>query len=411
MTQHLIICGIGDGMDNTLGMIKSMGVELTVITNNVTAYVMEYADRIIEVYPRDRDAVLSKIAMQPCPAVDAVFSLGYEAPWTVASLSEHFSCRGTSREVAMNCFHKNRRIALLKQAGVNVPDYEIVYDLQAAAEAIARMGLPVIVKPNDKTSSIGVLRIDQVEHIAACTAEARAHSADGCLLVEKYLLGSEHTVEGFMLAGKLYVTGISDRNYSEKDKFSPYQFENGDTLPSRLAGENIASMLKMTEKAVIALGLEGEVFSTDMLITSDGKVYVLEVACRMAGSRFGSEIVPLATGVNILPNAIRLCLGRDISHEELQPKFSRNVISRFLPSQEGTVVSIGELDSLKKNDGVYDVFWEQNLKPGDKTPAYKSGKDIIAGVIVISDSLQLAEIIANRVLNNLPLEIKGRGHA
>lgn len=410
MSAHLLVCGVGSGMDRSLALLKDMGLRLTVVTDDVSDRVRAAADRVVPAYPRDHERVRSLLAEITLPAVDAMFTLGYEAPWTVAALAEHFGCRGTPMRLALDCSLKDRRLEIFQARGVPCPRGRAANSVDDAMAAFDEIGGAAVVKPNDKTSSIAVAKLRDRREAPALIRAALEESASTRVVVEEFLEGSEHTVEGFVCDGEFLVTGVSDRNYAEKERFAPYFFENGDTLPSQLPADTVAKLIEASEKAVRALGLDNEVFSNDLLLTPDGRVVVLEVACRLAGSRFGSEIVPLSTGVNAVPNAVRLALGWPLERAELEPDGNRPVVLRFRPATGGTVRRVGPLDPLIARDArIYDVFWDMTLEPGMSLPVYRNGKHLLAGVIATGDSLADAEDAAANALSDLPLTLETGG--
>jgi biotin carboxylase len=99
---------------------------------------------------------------------------------------------------------------------------------------------------------------------------------------------------------------------------------------------------------VKALALDPAAFSADILVTVAGEVVVLEVAGRLAGARFGTELVPLSTGVNVLPNAVRLALGEGLRPAEFTLVCSRAVVLRYLPAEGGRAASLGDLAAVSR---------------------------------------------------------------
>ena len=84
---------------------------------------------------------------------------------------------------------------LLAGAGLPVPDYEVVRDREWRADPaavlarVARLGLPVFVKPARGGSSIGITKVRRAEDVAAAITAARTH--DPKVLVETAVVGRE----------------------------------------------------------------------------------------------------------------------------------------------------------------------------------------------------------------------------
>jgi biotin carboxylase/folate-dependent phosphoribosylglycinamide formyltransferase PurN len=404
--RRLVVCGVGAGMAGSLREIESESLELTVMTDEPADVHLE-GGTVIEVYPRDPAAVLAAAAEHLDGTYDGVFTLGYENPPAVAALAESLGAPTYGPEVAALCTLKDQRIAILAEAGVPVPEHEVVTSVAAGLAAARRLGLPVVVKPNDKTSSIGVRRVDSEADVEAAFAEAAGHSGTGTVVVERHLAGPQYTVEGLVYAGEVLITGCSERNYGDIAAFLPYFFENGDTLPWGLPPRQAEAVKRTVVAAVKALRLDRTAFHCDLLIPPGGVPVVLEVSGRMSGSRFGTDLVPLATGVRTLPSAVRLALGEPPVVADLVPRHERAVALRYLPSRPGIVRAVGTLSGARRMPGVHDVCWEMPLEPGTRLGPFRSGKDVIAGAIAVGVDRAEAERRANAALREVELEVEG----
>lgn len=82
---------------------------------------------------------------------------------------------------------------LLREAGVPVPRGRPVSDADDAWRAACELGLPVVVKPQDRDMAVGVgLNLRTREQVAAAYQAARSRS--NYVLVERFLDGAEHRV-------------------------------------------------------------------------------------------------------------------------------------------------------------------------------------------------------------------------
>jgi biotin carboxylase len=403
----ILVCGVGSGMERSLSVFRDMGYGVVVVTDRTREPALRHAERVIEAYPRDPSQVVDALRHQHLCEIAGVLSLGYENPPVIAELAAMFDTPGLSVDTAMDCTNKYRRITILGQRGIRVPRHRMAWDVPSTLDALAEIGRPAVVKPVDLTSSIGVARIkgdDSTTTVAELAESALRLSPTARLLVEEYLEGTEHTVEGVCDHGSVFITGVSDRNYADKHRFAPFFFENGDTLPSALPGLAVDDCVRECVRAASALGLDPAVFSCDVLRTHSGEVVILEVAARMAGSRFGTEIVPLSTGVNVLRSAIRIAVDERIRLDEVTPDGARPVVLRYLVCDGGLVTDVAELPDPATMD-VYDLFWENRPRVGDVLPRPRSGKDLIAGVIATGQTMDEVEFRATSALGTVRLGI------
>ncbi|MER5358419.1 ATP-grasp domain-containing protein [Streptomyces sp. NPDC002785] len=407
MAERLLVCGIGSGMDRSLAAVKKMGLELVVITDRPTERVTRAADQVLVADPGRHDAVRRAVSAAGLRDVDGVLSLGYDNPPVVARLARRFGCPGVDEETALDCHLKDRRLAVLERAELPVPRNRTADDLSGALGALADIGLPAVVKPRDLSGSAGVAKLDTLSTAPQRIREALRLSRTGRIVIEEFLEGTEHTVAGLVAGGTFHVTGFADREYGRKEEFAPHFFEGGDTMPSALAPDTVKDIVDTVRAGARALGLRDAVVNTDVLRTPDGRTHLLEITCRMTGARIATEIMPLGTGVDPLPNAVRLALGRPIVLEELVPGAGQAVVQRFLPAHGGTVDWVGDLAGVQTPAQVYDLFWGCELRVGTTLPPYTGGADPLAGVIVTGTDAVRAQAMAYEVLDRLPLKLSG----
>jgi biotin carboxylase len=404
---RLLVAGLGAGMDRSLAPIAALGVELVVLTAVPTVRVRRATARVIAADPADAEDAAAALALAGVRAVDGVMSLGFDNPPVVARLCARFGCRGLDEEVALDCTWKDRRLRILARHGLGVPRHAAADGEEEALAALATVGLPAVVKPVDGTSSIAVAKVASMEGAAAAVRTALAVSRVGRVVVEEFLEGTEHTVTGFSVDGRVVVTGFSDRDYRRKEAFPPHFFEAGDTVPTALDPEMAGRVEAEVARGVRALQLDPAFFNTDVLVTEDGRVVLLEVTGRLTGARIATEVVPLVTGVDPLPDAVRLALGRPLALSPPRPPLGRASVQRYRPCTGGVVEWVGELASIPRPPGLYDVEWGVQPRPGARLPRYRSGEDVLAGAIAFADTVPEAEVLAEAALAALPLRVAG----
>ncbi|MET3987568.1 ATP-grasp domain-containing protein [Streptomyces sp. PvR034] len=406
MTDHLLVCGIGSGMDRSLTELRSPRRTLVVVTDRPTERVRAAADVLVVCDPNDVVAVLAELSAAGVDRIDGVFSLGADNPPVISTLARRFGCPGLPLETALDCTLKDRRLAILRAAGLDLPRFATAGSVAETVRAVADIGLPAVIKPSDQTGSLGVLKVDRADRVRPLAEEALRLSPGGRIVIEEFLEGTEHTLAGFMVDGELHRFGFADREYGRKEEFAPHFFEGGDTLPSLLSAEWIEEVTDVVRRGARALRLDPAVINTDILRTRDGRVVLLEITGRLTGARIATEVMRLATGVDPLPNVVRLALGRPLDLTELEPRHSRAVVQRFLPADGGVVEWAGNPRDVARRAGVHDVFWGLDLAPGTVLPSYRGGADVLAGVIAHAELPAEAEAVAERTLRALPLRLK-----
>jgi biotin carboxylase len=186
-----------------------------------------------------------------------------------------------------------------------------------------------------------------------------------------------------MVDGEFYMTAISDRVF-HYEKYHPFFVEVGDVMPTSLSREVQDELYEVTRDAALSLGLTTGVVKGDLVYSERKGVSVLEVAARLGGPRFGTEMVPLSNGTNILKAAIQQAVGDEIDMSLLLPQFSKGMVNRSITLQPGVIQSVTGIDSLKKCEGYYSFkWWGSELKVGDEIPTIQYGCGGVAYIIAV----------------------------
>jgi biotin carboxylase len=108
-------------------------------------------------------------------------------------------------------------------------------------------------------------------------------------------------------------TAIALRNYARLDECAPYVIEDGSDTPAELDAAKRAEIDETIRQACAALGWDtcGLTVKGD-LVLHQGRIYIIELAARLSGGYFASDIIPAAYGVDMVGAAIRLALGQPV---------------------------------------------------------------------------------------------------
>jgi D-alanine-D-alanine ligase len=177
--------------------------------------------------------------------------------------------------LAMN---KELSKTVYQQAGLRVPR-TLIFDRQGAPssrEIEAALGLPVVIKPVNEGSSIGVTKAGTPETLQ--TGLAAAFALDNRVLVEEFIQGTEVTggvLGNARLQALPLVEIIPASTYAFFDYEAKYQPGASEEIcPARLDADLTRQAQECALTAHKALGCRGY-SRTDMMV-KDGKIYVLE---------------------------------------------------------------------------------------------------------------------------------------
>lgn len=155
---------------------------------------------------------------------------------------------------------------------LNRQQFETLSSEELAAR-VAKLGLPLIVKPSHEGSSVGMSKVDHVSELQSALVEAFRHDTD--VLIEKWLSGPEFTVailgEDVLPSIRIQAPGVF-YDYEAKYLSDETQY----FCPSGLSDALEQQLATLALQAYQALGCSGW-GRVDVMQDSDGNFYLLEV--------------------------------------------------------------------------------------------------------------------------------------
>jgi D-alanine-D-alanine ligase len=192
---------------------------------------------------------------------------------------------------------RTKRLALA--VGVPTTDYMVLRSPADLDNCVERLGLPLIVKPATKGSSVGMTKVEKAEQLLG--AYQAAALLEPTVFAEPWITGGEYTVavlQGRALPSIRIETPATFYDYEAK------YFRN-DTkyfCPSGLSAEAEKHLANLAVATFNAVGAEGW-GRVDFMMDKAGKPYLLEV-----------NLVPGMTDHSLVPMAARAL---DINFEQL----------------------------------------------------------------------------------------------
>lgn len=192
--------------------------------------------------------------------------------------------------------HKLYSKQIFAAAGLTITPYVPLKRGESLSVERLPFGLPVVVKPVQEGSSVGVSIVKQLSELPA--ALDNAFQYDDQVLVERYVKGQEVQV------GILNDQAIGAIEIVPKREFYDYEAKYTDGLaehifPARLSPELYTHVQAQGLKAHQALGCSGY-SRVDFLVTEAGECYVLEV-----------NTLPGMTALSLLPEIAHKGAGLD----------------------------------------------------------------------------------------------------
>ncbi|WP_433204370.1 ATP-grasp domain-containing protein [Dactylosporangium sp. CS-047395] len=210
----------------------------------------------------------------------------------VARLADALGLPGPGETAVAACRDKHLTRTALAAAGVAQPESVLVASVEEALATAERIGYPVVLKPRALAASLGVVRVDTPEQLAANFAFARdttvpgAPAYDVSVLVERYADGPEISVDAVVHRGRVTPMVLARKELG----YPPYFEELGHTVDAGdplLSDPAILTVLRQTHEA---LGFTDGVTHTELRLTTAGPV-VIEV-----NARLGGDLIPYIGG-------------------------------------------------------------------------------------------------------------------
>jgi D-alanine-D-alanine ligase len=178
--------------------------------------------------------------------------------------------------------------------GLTVAPYRVVRHGEAAGLETLGFSLPVVVKPSQEGSSVGISIVRREEDMGPALDAAFAYDEE--ILVEEFIKGREIQV-GILEERALGAIEIVPKKefYDYEAKYTAGMAEH--ILPAPLPTELYRQVLKLGEEAHLALGCSGY-SRVDFLVTEQDECYLLEVNT-LPGMTYLSLLPEIAKGAGI----------------------------------------------------------------------------------------------------------------
>lgn len=351
-----------------------------------------YSDDFVCIDTNDCDGLL-KVARDK----NVRFAIAEQTDRTVpiaAFLNEQLGARGIAPEVARRFTDKYAMRNALRDAPVPMPRYAEVGSVGEALEHARAWGYPAVLKPKRLQSSIGVFKVKDDAELSAMFERSMGFAADGRILVEEFIEGTEITVEGLSAAGRCTIMAVSEkRHYPFNDCVA-----RRISYPPRFPAEVIARIRRTAATVVDALGLQDGISHAEYRVR-DGVPYLVEVAARGGGTRIASTIVSHVSGVDMYDLLLRRYCGEDVV---VPTPLNRAAVLDWPYFELGTIKAIHGLEEVRARGIVADI--ELAFQPGDTLVLPQDDKTRHGHFIVLGDTRDEVDAISQTVRESLSVD-------
>ena len=277
----------------------------------------------------------------------------------------------------------------LKTSGVDsVPDFKLVNLQESIDKQLSDIRYPCVAKPLNLSASRGVIRADNRNELVGALERIKKilqfeFENPNALqtIVEEYVHGTEHALEGYLHEGNLEVISIFDK---PDPLHGPYFEETYYTTPSRLSQSVQEQIRNSVLKGCNAHGLSMGPIHAEVRV-SHAKVWILEIAARSIGGDCG-RIFELATRSSLEEFVVCRAIGQPV--DTLNLEHAAGVL--MIPVSENGILR--RVEGVTKAQSVENICEVRlDLREGEKLVRWPEGGKYPGFIYSIADSPARAE--------------------
>ena len=236
--------------------------------------------------------------------IDAICTIASDtAILAVNYVAAHMNLIANDDCYSVACTNKYAMRQCFVKSNVPSPKYALVTPNRPID--VTGFKFPPIVKPTDRSGSRGEEKVIYADQLEAAVKRAQEVSFKNEAIIEEYVDGQEISVEAISYKGQHFILQITDKVTTG----APYFVELAHHQPSSLPNEIQNQVKSIVIDALNALRIEYGASHSELKITLDGDIKVIEVGARMGGDFIGSNLVQLSTGYDFLRGVIDVALG------------------------------------------------------------------------------------------------------
>lgn len=374
-----------------------LGIDLAVASEEDPP--LDLGDRFVRIDCRDPEkAAAAIVALADHTPIDAVVAADDAGVIIAAVASERLGLPGHPPAAAAATRDKLAMRQLLAAAEVPQPAF-VAIDDKLAVEPV---GYPLVLKPRTGASSRGVLRVDSPESLPAAFARVRA-IADRLgesppLLAESYISGDEVAIEGLMLNGSLTILAVFDKpDMTAGPTFEETLLVTPSTQPPMVQAE----LGRVVTAAVGALGLSHGPIHAEARITSDGGVFLLEIAGRSIGGLCGRSLRFGLEGAGLEEQILAAALGLS----PIATRQPRPAGVMMLPIEAaGIVTRVDGLDEARALPGITEV--DLTTPPGTSVEPLPEGARYLGFIFAVGSTTDEVASVLRRASATVKVKIE-----
>ncbi len=364
---------------------SELGIETHVFAWKKGNVVQDVADHFYPISILEKEEILNVCGDI---GIDGITSIASDiAMPTVNYIADKLSLTGNTPGVTKASTDKFEMRKVLSGKGIECPRFQLFTTTDFKSEN--EFTFPVIVKPTDRSGSRGVTKVESPEQVNEAIAKALSESIRGRVIVEEFIEGREFSVEMISYRGEHQFIAITDKETTG----APYFVEIAHHQPANISSEIKAKIIDTVKKAMDALGIENGASHSEVFLTKENEIRIVEIAGRMGGELIGSHMVPLSTGYDFLKAVIQVALGEKPDPVSPSKEAMFSGVYYVLPKA-------GKIKKVKNHSKLYSEVKEaiSILNEGDEISPVIDGAGKRAGIVVYQNPTGRLQLNPDMVL-------------
>lgn len=381
---------------------KNLGFKTIVFDRDKNCQGAKFSDNFFEISTHNINDIFSKC----CQINDLnnlkgvmTFSSFTEPLMAVAQICEKLNLPSFSSEAVKLTTNKILMKSNLYNNGIPTPGWIETDDINYAINYVNNTNEKLIIKPSsDSQGSKGVFLINQESDVLKYFDFAKEKSSGSSVILEKYFIGREFSVDGIVVGRKPVILSVSEKfNLGSQFNFTMCGFSMGKIENEDEELHQAISLIKeIAIDAIKTLNILNSFFSVDIILTNYGpKVLECGVLLDCKIDRFLNF-----AGIDVYKEYVKLICGEHINIEPQEYDNGFSLIFKYA-KQEGIFMGLEELDALSPSRTK--IEWER--MNGDKVFKPKSVSDAICWVMVKDKNSKLALNKAYKIIDDMVLDI------
>ena len=397
--KSILIIGGGEIGLNQIKIAKKVGFNVIVTDINPDAPGLKEADISANISGTDiMGLVTFALENKEKYNISAVYCGNDFGLLSVECIKQVLNLPHNSIESVIRCINKKLMKDCWIRDGIPTPKGYQINTLDEAKITIDKLELLVIVKPTDSSGSQGISLVKNQNELRNAVSEATKYSKSNYVLIEKFIEGTHHDVNGFFYNKTFYKCGVFDRFFTP----FPYFVSTKGHYPSDLPAHTITEIYDITEKAAKSIGIEDGPVKGDFILSRDDDIYIFEISNRFHGDVVTSHVYdfcqvdsPIEIYMKMLFQSKETC-----EMNLYKPDITCGwYIFNFKP---GKIKKINGLDKLNDIEGVNNFLF--NKKVGDFITNLKNNTDVPGFVWITGKTRKDTNEKYNKVMETVIIE-------